>query len=103
MLSVTSSGGLEVLQSLLGDGQLLHLVLRQLPLSGHQYSLLVPQPGLLAIRVKLTDQDLSTGVLQSFSLPLEVGLTTVEAGLAGTQDLELTAEGDCDILTQDLI
>jgi hypothetical protein len=34
------------------------------------------------------------GVLQSFLLPLEVGLTAVEAGLTGAQGLELTPEGD---------
>jgi hypothetical protein len=62
-LSVTSSGGLEVIQSLLGDVQLLHLALRQLPLPGHQSGLLVPQPGLPAIRIELTGQDLGTGVL----------------------------------------
>jgi hypothetical protein len=78
----------------LGDGQLLHLALRLLLLPGHQSGLLVPQPGLPTIRIELTGQDLGTGVLQSFLLPLEVGLTTVEAGLAGAQDLELTTEGD---------
>jgi hypothetical protein len=35
------------------------------------------------IHVELTGQDLCTGVLQSFLLPLEVSLTVVEAGLAG--------------------
>jgi hypothetical protein len=94
MLSITSSGGLEFLQSLLGNGQLLHLMLRQLPLPSHQSGLLVPQPGLPAIRVELVDQDLGIGVLQSFPLPLGVGLTTVDVGLTGAQDLELTAEGD---------
>jgi hypothetical protein len=78
----------------LGDGQLLHLVLHLLLLPGHQSGLLVPQPSLSTIRVELAGQDLGTGVLQSFPLPLEVGLTTVEAGLAGAQDLELTTEGD---------
>jgi hypothetical protein len=33
-------------------------------------------------------------VLQSFLLPLEVGLTAVEAGLTSAQGLELTPEGD---------
>jgi hypothetical protein len=41
-LSITSPGGLEVLQSLLGNDQLLHLSLRQLLLSGRQSCLLVP-------------------------------------------------------------
>jgi hypothetical protein len=85
---------LEVLQSLLGDSQLLHLPLCQLSLSGHQSGLLVPQISLPAIRIELAGQNLGTGVLYSFSLPLEVGLTTVETDLAGAQDLELTAEGD---------
>jgi hypothetical protein len=57
-------------------------------------SLLVPQPGIPGFRVKLTGQDLGTGVLQSFLHPLKVGLTTVEAGLMGAQGLELTPEGD---------
>jgi hypothetical protein len=39
-------------------------------------------------------QDLGTGVLQSFLLPLEVSLMMIEAGLTGAQDLELTAKGD---------
>jgi hypothetical protein len=34
------------------------------------------------------------GVLQSFLLPLKVGLTAIEAGLAGAQGLELASEGD---------
>jgi hypothetical protein len=37
---------------------------------------------------------LGTSVLQSFLLPLEVGLTAVEAGLAGAQGLKLSPEGD---------
>jgi hypothetical protein len=78
---------------LLGDDQLLHLALCQLSLSGHQSGLRVPQPGLPAIRVELTGQDLGTGILQSFPLPLEVSLMTVEASLTGAQDLELMAEG----------
>jgi hypothetical protein len=88
-LSISSSGGLEVLQPLLGDDQLLHL-----PLPGHHPILLVPQTGLPAICVELAGQDLGTTVLQSFPLPLEVNLMTVEAGLTGAQDLELTAVGD---------
>jgi hypothetical protein len=93
-LSVASSGGWEVLQFILGDGQLLHLALHQLPLLGCQFGLLVPQPGLPAIRIELTGQNLVTDVLQSFQLPLEVGLMMVEAALTGAQDLELATEGD---------
>jgi hypothetical protein len=48
-LSVASSGGPKVFQALLGDDQLLHL-----PLLGRQLSLLVSQPGIPGIRVKLT-------------------------------------------------
>jgi hypothetical protein len=55
---------------------------------------LVPQVDLLAISVELTGQNLGTGVLQSFPLPLKVGLTTLEANLTGAQDLELATEGD---------
>jgi hypothetical protein len=62
-LSVTSSGGTEVFQSLLGGDQLQHLALRQLPLLGRQSGLLVPQPSLLGICIELTGQDLGTGVL----------------------------------------
>jgi hypothetical protein len=91
---VASSGGPEVFQALLGDDQLLHLPLHQLPLPGHQLSLLVSQPGIPGIRIELTGQDLGTNVLQSLLLSLEVGLTAVEAGLAGAQDLELSPEGD---------
>jgi hypothetical protein len=36
------------------------------------------------------------GVLQGFALPVEVGLTTLEGGLVGAQDLELTTE--CDVV-----
>jgi hypothetical protein len=93
-LSVTSSRGLEVLQSFLGDDQLLHLALRQLPLLGRQFGLLVPQPSLPTIHVELVGQDLGTSVLLSFLLLLEVSLTMVEADLVGAQDLELAAEGD---------
>jgi hypothetical protein len=57
-------------------------------------SLLVSQPGIPGIRVELTGQDLGTNVLQSLLLSFEVGLTTVEAGLVGAQDLELSPEGD---------
>jgi hypothetical protein len=93
-LSIASSGGPEVFQSLLGDDQLLHLALRQLLLLGRQSGLLIPQPDLPGIRIELACQDLGTGILQSFLLPLEVGLTTVEAGLAGAHGLGLTPEGD---------
>jgi hypothetical protein len=88
-LSVTRSGGPEVFQTLLGDDQLLHL-----PLPGRQLSLLVSQPGIPGIHVELTGQDLGTDVLQSLLLSLEVGLTVVEADLAGAQRLELSSEGD---------
>jgi hypothetical protein len=47
----------------MGDGQLLHMPLRQLPLSGHQSGLLVLQAGLPAIDVELPGQDLGTSVL----------------------------------------
>jgi hypothetical protein len=94
MLSVASLGRPEVYQSLLGDDQLLHLPLHQLPLPGRQLSLLVSQPGIPGIRVEPTGQDLGTDVLQSLLLSLEVGLTAVEAGLAGAQDLKLSSEGD---------
>jgi hypothetical protein len=88
-LSVTSSGGPEVFQALLGDDQLLHL-----PLPGRQSGLLVPLPDIPGIRIELTGQDLGTDVLQSFLLSLKVGLTAVEAGLTGAQGLELASEGD---------
>jgi hypothetical protein len=78
----------------LGDDQLLHLPLCQLPLPGRQSGLLVPQPGILGIRVELTGQDLGTGILQSFLLLLKVGLMLVEEGLVGAQGLELAPEGD---------
>jgi hypothetical protein len=51
----------------------------------------LPLPG---IRIELTGQDLGTNVLQSLLLSLEVGLTAIEAGLTGAQDLELSPEGD---------
>jgi hypothetical protein len=89
MLSITISGGPEVIQALLGDDQLLHLLLL-----GRQSGLLIPQPGISGIRVELTGQDLGMGVLQSFLLPLEVSLTAIEPGLAGAQGLELSSEGD---------
>jgi hypothetical protein len=63
MMFVASSGGPEVFQALLGDDQLLHLPLHQLPLPGHQLSLLVSQPGIPGIRIELTGQDLGTNVL----------------------------------------
>jgi hypothetical protein len=89
MLSVASSGGPDVFQALLGDNQLLHL-----PLPGYQLSLLVSQPGILDIHVELMGQDLGTDVLQSLLLSFEVGLTAVEAALAGAQGLELSPKGD---------
>jgi hypothetical protein len=49
----SSSGGIEVIQPLLGDGQLL----------GRQSGLLVPQNDLSTIGTELAGQDLSTGVL----------------------------------------
>jgi hypothetical protein len=72
----------------------MHLSLRQLSLSGHQSSLLVPQIGLSTIGVELAGQDLGMGVLQSCPPPFEVSLMTLEAGFTGAQDLELVAEGD---------
>jgi hypothetical protein len=39
---------------------------------------------------------MGAGILQSFLLPVEVGLTTLEGGLTGTQDLELTTK--CDVV-----
>jgi hypothetical protein len=59
------------------------MTLHQLPLLGRQLGLLIPQPGISGTSVELTCQDLGTGVLQSFLLPLEVGLTAVEVRLAG--------------------
>jgi hypothetical protein len=56
----------------LGDDQLLHLPLYQLPLPGRQLSLLVSQPSIPGIRVELTGQDLGTDVLQCLLLSLEV-------------------------------
>jgi hypothetical protein len=73
------------LQTLLGDGQLLHL-----PLPSRQLSLLVSQPNIPGIHVELTGQDLGTDVLQSLLLSLKVSITTVEAGLAGAQGLKLS-------------
>jgi hypothetical protein len=83
-----------VFQALLGDDQLLHLPLHQLPLPGRQLSLLVSQPGIPDIRVELAGQDLGTDVLQSLLLSLEVGLMAVEASLAGAQGLKISSEGD---------
>jgi hypothetical protein len=91
VLRFSSSRRLEILQHLLGDGQLLHL-----SLPCHQSSLLVPQTGLSTIGVELTGQDLGTAVLQSFPLPVEVGLMTLEGGLTGAQDLGLATE--CDVV-----
>jgi hypothetical protein len=85
---------LEILQPLPGDGQLLHLPLRQLPLPCRQSSLLVPQTSLPGVSIKLASQDLDTGVLQTFMLPVKLGLAPVEAGLTGTQSLELAVERD---------
>jgi hypothetical protein len=93
-LCLTSTRRLEILQPLSGDGQVLHLPLHQLPLQCRQSSLLVPQTGLLGFSVELADQDLGTGVLQTFTLPVKLGLATVEAGLAGTQSLKLATERD---------
>jgi hypothetical protein len=93
-LSITSSGGPEVFQTLQGDDQLLHLLLHQLPLSGSQLSLMVSQLGISGIRVELTGQDLGTDILQSLLLSLEVSLMAVEPGLAGDMDLKLSLEGD---------
>jgi hypothetical protein len=78
----------------LGDVQLLYLSLCQLPLPCCQSGLLVPQTGFPTIGVKLTGQDLGADILQSFSLLVEVGLTTLEGGLTGAQDLELAIECD---------
>jgi hypothetical protein len=83
-----------VFQALLGNDQLLHQPLHQLPLPGRQLSLLVSQPGIPGIRVELTGLDLGTDVLQSRLLSLEVSLTVVEASLVGAQGLELSLEGD---------
>jgi hypothetical protein len=63
VLRFFSTRCLEILQPLLGDGQLLHQSLRQLPLLCRQSGLLVPQTGLLTIGVELTGQDLGAGVL----------------------------------------
>jgi hypothetical protein len=63
VLSISNSRGLEVLQALLDDDQLLHLPLRQLPIPGHQSALLGPQAGLPIIDVELLGQHLGTGIL----------------------------------------
>jgi hypothetical protein len=52
-LCITSMRRLEILQPLPSDGQLLHLPLRQLPLSCHQSGLLVPQTSLPGVSVEL--------------------------------------------------
>jgi hypothetical protein len=93
-LCITSTSRLEILQPLPGDGELLHLPLRQLPLPRCQSGLLVPQTSLPGISIDLTSQDLDAGVLESFTLPVELGLVSLETGLAGTQSLELAAERD---------
>jgi hypothetical protein len=93
-LCITSTRRLEILQPLPGDGKLLHLPLRQLPLPCCQSGLLVLQTSLLGVSIELASQDLDTGVLQTFTLPVKLGLASVEAGLVGTQILELTAERD---------
>jgi hypothetical protein len=81
----------EILQSLLGDDQLLHL-----SLPCHQSDLLVPHTGLPTISVELPGQDIGVGVLQSFSLLVEVGLMTLKSGLVGAEDLEVVTE--CDVV-----
>jgi hypothetical protein len=63
VLSLPISGGLEVLQPILGDGQLVHLPLHQLLFLGRQFDLLVPQDGLPTISVELPGQDMGTSVL----------------------------------------
>jgi hypothetical protein len=93
-LCLTSMRRLEILQPLPGDGQLLHLPLHQLQLPCYQSSLLIPQTGVPSFIVELADQDLGTGVLQTFTLPVKLSLVTVEAGLAGTQSLKLATERD---------
>jgi hypothetical protein len=93
-LSVTSSGGPKVFQALLGDDQLLHLSLHQLPLPGRQFYLRslssVSRASALSSRARIWARASSRASL----LLLKVGLTAVEAGLAGAQDLELSPEGD---------
>jgi hypothetical protein len=93
-LWITSTRHLEILQPLPSDDQLLHLPLRQLSLLCCQSSLPAPQTSLPGVSVELASQDLDTGVLQTFTLPVKLGLASVEAGLAGTQSLELAAERD---------
>jgi hypothetical protein len=93
-LCITSTRHLEILQPLPGDGQLLHLPLHQLLLPYRQSGLLVPQTSLRGVSIELVSQDLDTGVLQTFTLPVKLGLAPVEAGLVGTQSLELAAERD---------
>jgi hypothetical protein len=55
---------------------------------------MVPQTSLPGVSIELMSQDLDTGVLQTFTLPVKLGLASVEAGLTGTQSLKLTAERD---------
>jgi hypothetical protein len=93
-LCITSMSRLEILQPLPGDGQLLHLPLLQLLLPRRQSGLLVPQTSLPGISIELASQDLDAGVLESFTLPIKLGLTSLETGLTGTQSLELAVERD---------
>jgi hypothetical protein len=85
-LCLTSVRSLEILQPLPGDSQLLHLLLHELSLPRHQASLLVPQIGLPTISIELI----------GFPLYVKVGLTMVEGGLTGAQDLMLAME--CDVV-----
>jgi hypothetical protein len=62
-LCITSTRRLEILQPLPGDGQLLHLPLRQLPLPCRPSGLVVPQTSLPGVSTELASQDLDTGVL----------------------------------------
>jgi hypothetical protein len=87
---------MEIVQPLLGLNQLLHLLLHRLSFPCHQSGLMVPQTGLPTIGVKLVGQDLDAGILQSFPLPVKVGLTTLEVGLTGAQDHKLATE--CDVI-----
>jgi hypothetical protein len=64
--------------------------------SCRQSGLLVPQTSLPGVSIELASQDLDTGVLQTFTLLVKLGLASVEAGLVGTQSLELAAE--CDLV-----
>jgi hypothetical protein len=93
-LCITSTSCLEILQPLPGDGQLLHLLLHQLSLPRRQSGLLVPQTSLPGISIELASQDLDADVLESFTLPVKLGLASLETGLVGTQSLELAVERD---------